>query len=123
MANLRLISIPNNNNELRLQTAMRAGRRAAVAGILLEYPEAVLLDEDMNDNKLYMYALSCISSPMIYTKDLRDGADERHLTTMFKLLTARPDIVSLAGTGAKSEKDKNIQPKKKKWWKNLNPFS
>lgn len=117
------ISTPNSNNELPLRIAMRAGRRQTVAGLLLEYPEAVLLDEDMNDNKLFMHALSCISSPMIYTKDLRDGADERHLTTMFKLLTARPDIVSLAGTGAKSEKYENIQPKKKKWWKNLNPFS
>jgi len=117
------ISTTNNNNELPLQIAMRSGQRLAVAGLLLEYPEAVLLDEDMNDNKLFMHALSCISSPMINMKDLRDGAYERQLTTMFKLLTARPDIVSLAGTGAKSEKDRNIQPKKKKWWKNLNPFS
>ena len=75
----------------------------------------------MNDNKLFMHALSCISSQTSELAESKRG----HPTTMFKLLTASPDIVASAGTGgAKSEKDeKNIQPKKKKWWKNLNPFS
>ena len=73
----------------------------------------------MNDNKLFIHALSCISSQTSELAESKRG----HPTTMFKLLTASPDIVSLAGTGTKSEKDENIQPKKKKWWKNLNPFS
>eukprot|EP00571_Detonula_confervacea_P007080 CAMPEP_0172323376 /NCGR_PEP_ID=MMETSP1058-20130122/48558_1 /TAXON_ID=83371 /ORGANISM="Detonula confervacea, Strain CCMP 353" /LENGTH=591 /DNA_ID=CAMNT_0013039353 /DNA_START=23 /DNA_END=1798 /DNA_ORIENTATION=- len=133
------VHIPNSNGELPLHIAMKSGRRRAVAMLVVEYPEAVLLDDNMDDLKLFMHILGCISVPQKVCPE-RNGVNGNHsnandenqakiqlrcLATMFGLVRARPDIVSLAcssppKSGSKGGSGCGLL--KKKWWKNINPF-
>jgi len=112
-----LISTPNSNNELPLHLAMRAGRRQAVGILVIKYPQAVLLDDDLDNNWLFMHVLSCISIPkkLCSSPELRD-TERKCLDTMFELVRARPDIVSLGGTNGEEDTNKK---KKSKWWKKI----
>ena len=113
-----LISTPNSNNELPLHLAMRAGRRQAVGILAIEYYKAVLLDDDLDNNCLFMHVLSCISIPrrLCSSGTVLCDTEKTCLDTMFQLVRARPDIVSLGGTNGKEDKNKK---EKSKWWKKL----
>jgi len=119
----------NSNDELPLHIAMKAGRRRAVAILLMEYPEAVLLYDNFDNIKLIMHILGSISvAKECGHEDARSVNQFRYLTTMFTLVRARPDIVSLAGSsGPEPESQKEgsggVLLKTKRWWRNLNPFS
>jgi len=130
------ISIPNEEGQLPLHIAMKCGNRQAVALLVMEYPECVLLDDSMDNMQLFMHILGCISTQYSMIVSNRNngtnanytGPVETHqkcLTTMFGLIRARPAIVSLAGRGEpvleSGEGNQDISLKKK-WWKKLNPF-
>lgn len=127
--NRSAVRTANSNDELPLHIAMKAGRRRAVATLLVEYPEAVLLYDSFDNIKLIMHILSSISvAKECGHEDASSENKFRYLTTMFALVRARPDIVSLAGSSrpepeSKKEESRGGLFKTKKWWKNLNPFS
>ena len=134
-------SIRNNMGQLPLGIAMKTGRRQAIAILTVKYSEAVLLDDSMGNNKLFMYVLASISKPCkavctSWDEWIENGIKRRDadvlskrsvgcLTTMFDLVQARPDIVSLDGRNTPKEGSKEAKnaSKKEKWWKRLNPFS
>ncbi|KAL7531327.1 hypothetical protein ACHAXR_004881 [Thalassiosira sp. AJA248-18] len=114
------ILIPNKNDQLPLHIAMKSGRRLAIALLVMKYPEAVaVLLGEINTN-MFMHVLGCISVPPAGVNGDDDSANvEDHtncLTTMFDLVRARPDIVSLAGSRPQKSK-------RKKWWKMFNSLS
>ena len=126
----------NNMGQLPLQIAMKAGRRNAISVLVLEYPEAVLLDDSMNNIKYFMYVLSSISDPtnVYLLKTGSEGDDEESteddvhakkskkcLTAMYELVRAKPDVVSFADSG--SRKEGASTKTKNKWWKRFNPFT
>lgn len=117
-----LVSTPNINNELPLHLAMRAGRRQAVGILVIEYYQAVLLDDDLDNNWLFVHVLSCISMPRRLcsseptTTELHD-TEKKCLGIMFELVRARPDIVSVGGTNGPRVEEEG--KKNSKWWKKI----
>jgi len=124
------VATPNKANDLPLRIAMKAGRRQAVAVLVLEHPDAALLDESMQSTKLFMHLLGCISVP---SKVCSTGSDESNtseqqseaeiqmkcLTTMFGLLRHRPDVLSMAGTCSGHRQESTEGTRAQKWWKNI----
>ena len=110
------ILIPNKDDQLPLHIATKSGQRLAIALLVMKYPEAVLLGE-ININ-LFMHVLGCISVPPAGVNgDDNSASEEDHtncLTTMFDLVRARPDIVSLGCSRPQKSK-------RKKWWKIFSP--
>lgn len=100
---------PNGRGDLPLQIAMKAGRRRAMPGLLTSYPVAAFSEESLHNIKFYVSVLGCISVParFFHGRGVNDVSydEERHannvlyITTMYALVRARPDIVSLAGGG------------------------
>jgi len=113
-----LTSTPNSNNELPLHLAMRAGRRQAVGILAIEYYQAVLLDDDLDNNCLFMHVLSCISIPRkICSLPALPDTEKKCLDTMFELIRARPD--SLGGTNGSRIDEDDKSKKQSKWWKKI----
>jgi hypothetical protein len=84
---------PNNDNILPLELAMKAGRRCSIALLLSKYPDAVHRIESFSDVKLFAHLLSCLTDKVVMTNQSKNC-----LSTMFHLIRARPDVVSLAVT-------------------------
>ena len=87
---------PNNDNILPLELAMKAGRRCSIALLLSKYPDAVHMIECLSDIKLFPHLLSCLTDKVVMTNQIQPYEPKISLSTMFHLLRARPDVVSLA---------------------------
>lgn len=92
------VFIQNRDHKLPLHLAMNAGRRYAVIKLLTLHPDAVHLNDSVDDIKVYMQLLCCMD----------DDANEvnvsscvriRYFSTMFQLLRSRPDICGNRETG------------------------
>ena len=78
------ISTPNKQNRLPLQLAMQSRQRrggeidSVILTLVLEYPQAVLLDASVDNIKLFVHVLGCIALSNIKNDDGvdRNGVDE-----------------------------------------------
>ncbi len=94
MVNPKAVLTPNKDNMLPLRLAMKAGRRYAIALLVMKYPGAVHADECFTDIKLLGHLLSCLSDEVLIKSQAVLGAPNACLSTMFQLLRARPDIIT-----------------------------
>ncbi|KAL7553812.1 hypothetical protein ACHAWF_017156 [Thalassiosira exigua] len=100
---------------------MQAGRRRAVA-------------DSLRDVRLFAHVLGCVAVPkavnspegdVLDVRNKKEGREDelRRLTTMFDLVRARPDVVSLAGSAkpaSESGEETNAPASKnRRWWKNV----
>ncbi len=91
--NPKAVFTPNKDNMLPLQLAMMAGRRYAIALLVMKYPGAVHADERFGDIKLLGHLLSCLSDKVLIKSQAVIGKPQACLSTTFQLLRARPDII------------------------------
>lgn len=119
----------NKSGHLPLRTAMDAGRRDVMADLIMLNHEAVLLDERLESRPILMtHVLGIVAS----TRDVLEPGSEpkivddvvNPLDTMFKLIRARPAVVSFGRTEASAmeEEKANFGGKTLSWRKKLNPF-
>ena len=98
-----------------LQIAMTTGIRPAIAPLAIAHPKGVLLDERLEDMKLFVHALGCIA---------KHGKLDcvEILGAVFFLIRSRPGIISLSGRSEPEANDMRRKSKGTKWWKKLHPF-
>ncbi|KAL3798040.1 hypothetical protein HJC23_012331 [Cyclotella cryptica] len=92
------ISTPNNAGSLPLKLAMNSGIRYVIAMLVDEYPEAVLLDPSLENSKVFIQLLGCMS--LFATDGENNGVCDRtiRLSTIYFFVRSRPDLVTLGGS-------------------------
>jgi ankyrin repeat protein len=82
------VFIPNKDHKLPLHLAMKAGRRHAVTKLLTLHPDAVHLDDRMDDPQIFVQLLGCVAD----VARERNEARASYFSSMFQLIRSRPDI-------------------------------
>ena len=86
--NPRAVFNPNKDHKLPLHLAMKAGRRYAVTKLLILHPDAVHLDDRMDDPQIFVQLLGCVTD----VARKRNEARASYYSSMFQLIRSRPDI-------------------------------
>jgi hypothetical protein len=103
------ISTPNNENNLPLKLAIQSGLRNVIALLVLEYPEAVLMDPSLENVKIFTEVLVSLFSSVQNGSNCNDeegtvdgdmAEESKLLSTMFYLIRSRPDVVALGGASS-----------------------
>ncbi|KAL7509352.1 hypothetical protein ACHAXN_006360 [Cyclotella atomus] len=107
-ANPLSTSIANNDGIFPLRLAMDMGLRSVVSLLVEKYPQAVLIDPILENIKVFIEVLICISLPLNAQEHAEEGGEERVVTeddvsdqskllsTMYFLVRSRPDVVSVS---------------------------
>lgn len=127
-SNRDAVHTQNNSGHLPLRVAMDAGRKDVMTDLIMINHEAVLLDERLENRPILMaHVLGIVAS----TRDVLEPDSEpkivddvvNPLDTMFKLIRARPAIVSFGRSEAlDAEKEKSNLGGKMSWRKRLKSF-
>jgi hypothetical protein len=88
MNNPSAVFTPNKDHKLPLHLAMKAGRRHAVTKLLILHPDAVHLDDRMDDPQIFVQLLGCVTD----VARKRNEARASYYSSMFQLIRSRPDI-------------------------------
>ena len=97
------ISTPNDDCNLPLKLAMQSGLRNVIALLVVEYPEAVLMDPSLDNIKIFSEVLISISlslknrsSTNVNEEAVVAGEvpeESKMLSALFYLIRSRPDVV------------------------------
>ncbi|KAL7522727.1 hypothetical protein ACHAWX_007400 [Stephanocyclus meneghinianus] len=117
------ISTPNNEGNLPLKLAMKSGMRNVVALLVMEYPQAVLCDLSLENIKLFIRLIGCLSLFAPDGANNGEGDLTKRLSAMYFLMKSRPDVVALGGSLSvsstaglnKNQLDKPTTPLIKRW--------
>ena len=129
------VRIANNDDVLPLRLTMEVGCRNVVTMLVKEYPQAILMDSKLENIKVFVEVLICISQSMAEETTNGDGGAQDSptssndvtvkthahlLTIMYFLVRSRPDVVALGGSVSSYEVLRNKQAKKtSSWFKRL----
>jgi hypothetical protein len=123
-------SIANNDGIFPLRLAMNLGLRNTVALLVEKYPQAILMDPMLENIKVFIEVLICISMSSNACSGEEEGeavnvdaSDQSRLfSTMYFLVRSRPDVVSVGKLNLQQSTDQQAPGKPPSLFKRMIKF-